>query len=100
MRKSYRISGPAQICFSGGRTSGYLLQEILNSNGGLPTDCSVVFTNTGKDVEATLEFIEEVSHRFAVKIRWLEWATMMSHSSIACVAIDALNACIAIESIR
>lgn len=83
-KAAYRISGPTQICFSGGRTSSYLLHELLDVNGGLPSDCHVVFTNTGKEVEATLEFIEEVSHRFGVKIIWLEWDGFIPPGRSAC----------------
>ena len=35
----YLITGPAVIAFSGGRTSGYMLHEIIAAHGGtLPPD--------------------------------------------------------------
>lgn len=73
MRNPYVIDGPAQICFSGGRTSGYMLHQILEANGGLPKDVHVTFENTGKEREETLAFIRECSIRWGVHINWLEW---------------------------
>lgn len=66
MQSPYIIKGPAQICFSGGRSSGYLLHQILEVNGGLPDQCVVTFQNTGKEVIETLDFIAEVSARWNV----------------------------------
>lgn len=65
--------GHVQICFSGGRTSGFLLHSILEANGGLPDRCKVIFTNTGREFEQTLDFVAEVGRRFAVPIVWLEY---------------------------
>lgn len=59
------------INFSGGRTSGMLLWGMLQD--GLPADTKVVFCNTGKEHEATLEFVHECSSRWGVEIIWLEW---------------------------
>ena len=66
--------GPVQICFSGGRTSAFLLHEILSANGGLPADAEVIFTNTGAEHPATLDFVAEVSDRWSVPVTWLEYA--------------------------
>ena len=39
MLNPYLIKGPALISFSGGRTSGYMLNHILEAHGGrLPDD--------------------------------------------------------------
>jgi 3'-phosphoadenosine 5'-phosphosulfate sulfotransferase (PAPS reductase)/FAD synthetase len=66
--------GNVQVCFSGGRTSGFLLHRLLEANGGLPADrCEVVFTNTGLEHPATLDFVAEVAERWAVPITWLEY---------------------------
>lgn len=70
----YRIDGPAQICFSGGRSSAYMLYQILQANGGLPPDVFVTFQNTGKEREETLLFVRECGERWGVPIRWLEYA--------------------------
>jgi len=70
----YRITGPALISFSGGRTSGYMLKQILDAHGGaLPRDVFVAFMNTGKEFEQTLAFVSECSSRWEVPIVWLEF---------------------------
>lgn len=69
----YLISGPVQICFSGGRTSGYMLNRILDANGGLPAHVHATFQNTGKEREQTLDFVQECGERWGVPITWLEW---------------------------
>lgn len=70
----YRISGPAVISFSGGRTSAFMLHEILRAHDGkLPDDVVVAFANTGKEREETLRFVHECGSRWNVKIHWLEW---------------------------
>lgn len=70
----YLISGPALISFSGGRTSAYMLHEILRAHGGkLPDDVLVAFANTGKEREETLRFVHECGSRWGVKVHWLEW---------------------------
>jgi 3'-phosphoadenosine 5'-phosphosulfate sulfotransferase (PAPS reductase)/FAD synthetase len=70
----YKLTEPAQICFSGGRTSAYMLYQILDANDGLPMDAHIVFQNTGKEREETLAFIRECGLRWNVQIVWLEWA--------------------------
>lgn len=70
----YLITGPALISFSGGRTSAFMLHEILSAHDGkLPDDVVVAFANTGKEREETLRFVHECSSRWGVKIHWLEW---------------------------
>lgn len=70
----YFIEGPALISFSGGRTSGYMLKQILDAHGGtLPEDVHVCFANTGKEREETLRFVYECATRWDVKVNWLEW---------------------------
>lgn len=65
--------GNVQIAFSGGRTSGYMLHEILEANGGLPSRAIVSFQNTGREMPQTLDFVREVGERFGVPIVWLEY---------------------------
>jgi 3'-phosphoadenosine 5'-phosphosulfate sulfotransferase (PAPS reductase)/FAD synthetase len=73
-RNPYLIQGPALISFSGGRTSGYMLKQILDAHGGtLPDDVRVTFANTGKEMPETLDFVQECSSRWDVPIIWLEW---------------------------
>ena len=72
----YRITGPTCISFSGGRTSAYMLRMVLDEHGGtLPADCHVVFANTGKEHEATLDFVRECSQRWGVPIAWVEYTS-------------------------
>jgi 3'-phosphoadenosine 5'-phosphosulfate sulfotransferase (PAPS reductase)/FAD synthetase len=72
-RDPFKIDGPTCISFSGGRTSAYMLWLTLQSNGGLPADCSICFGNTGKEDEATLVFIDACSKAWNVPINWLEY---------------------------
>lgn len=73
MINPYKIQAPALISFSGGRTSGYMLWNILKAyEGNLPDDIWVVFANTGKESPETLDFIKEVSDKWDVHINWLE----------------------------
>lgn len=74
MSNPYLITGPALISFSGGRTSAYMLHEILKAHDGkLPDDVVVAFANTGKEREETLRFVHECGSRWGVKIHWLEY---------------------------
>jgi len=69
----YKIDGPALISFSGGRTSGFMLHNIIQAHGGkLPDDIHVVFANTGKEAPETLDFVHEISQKWDIKIHWLE----------------------------
>lgn len=78
MTNPYLIEGPALISFSGGRTSAFMLKQILDAHGGtLPADVHVCFANTGKEREETLRFVHECSSRWGVNIRWLEWASRL-----------------------
>lgn len=70
----YKIDGPALISFSGGRTSAYMLKQIIDAhNGAIPNDVHVVFANTGLEREETLRFVHECGSRWNVRIHWLEW---------------------------
>lgn len=65
--------GNVKIAFSGGRTSGYMLHEILTANGDLPDRVKVIFANTGREMPETLDFVQECSQRWSVPITWLEY---------------------------
>lgn len=79
--------GNVQIAFSGGRTSGYMLHEILAANGPLPERAVVSFQNTGREMPETLDFVQEVGDRWSVHIVWLEYRAVppffeqVSHNS-------------------
>lgn len=73
MSNPYKIKGPALISFSGGRTSAFMLWNILQAHGGvLPDDIYVTFANTGKEAPETLDFVHEIEQKWDVKIYWLE----------------------------
>ena len=75
MIDSFRIDGPTCISFSGGRTSAYMLWRVLQSNGGkLPAETVACFANTGKEDEATLEFVRNCAEAWNVPITWIEFA--------------------------
>lgn len=73
--KPYKITEPTSISFSGGRTSAYMLYKVLQEGGGqLPNEAKVIFCNTGKEEEATLQFVNDCSQHWKVEITWLEFA--------------------------
>lgn len=73
-RSPYFITGPALISFSGGRTSAFMLWMILMAHGGrLPANVIVVFANTGKERQETLDFIARCATEWGVHVIWLEW---------------------------
>ena len=65
--------GNVLISFSGGRTSGYMLHQILEANDGLPDRAKVTFANTGREMPETLDFVHECGERWGVPITWLEY---------------------------
>lgn len=73
MTDPFKITGPTCISFSGGRTSAYMLWRVLQSNEGLPDEAIVCFANTGKEEEATLEFVRDCAEYWQVPITWLEY---------------------------
>ena len=59
---------------SGGRSSGYLLRQVLDAHGGsLPARCEAVFANTGRERAETRDFVAAMSDRWGVPITWLEF---------------------------
>lgn len=71
IRNPFKLEGNARISFSGGRTSGYMLWRLLQE--GLTPTTHVLFANTGKEREATLEFVRDVSLHWGIEIHWLEY---------------------------
>ena len=70
----YYINEPAVISFSGGRSSAYMLHEILKAHDfKLPDYVKVIFANTGKEMPQTLDFVKDVGLNWAVDIVWLEY---------------------------
>lgn len=74
MSNPYRIDSPTCISFSGGRTSAYMLYKVLEANEmKLPEEAIVCFANTGKEDEATLQFVKDCQDNWNVPITWLEY---------------------------
>lgn len=70
----YVLKNPTVISFSGGRTSAFMLKQILDANGGqLPKDAYAVFCNTGLEHDGTYRFIQECELNWGVPVVWLEW---------------------------
>jgi 3'-phosphoadenosine 5'-phosphosulfate sulfotransferase (PAPS reductase)/FAD synthetase len=52
-----------------------MLHKVLETGGGqLPNQAKVIFCNTGKEEEATLQFVNDCSKNWNVEITWLEFA--------------------------
>jgi 3'-phosphoadenosine 5'-phosphosulfate sulfotransferase (PAPS reductase)/FAD synthetase len=74
MSNPYDILEPTVISFSGGRTSAFMLHKVLLNGGGqLPSQAKVIFANTGKEHEATLEFVYQCEQKWNIPIVWLEY---------------------------
>lgn len=74
--------GNVQIAFSGGRTSAYMLHQIMKANSGLPDRVEVTFQNTGREMPQTLDFVAEVGRQWGVMITWLEYLPTAPHFQI------------------
>jgi 3'-phosphoadenosine 5'-phosphosulfate sulfotransferase (PAPS reductase)/FAD synthetase len=69
----YLINESQVISFSGGRTSGFMLWQIIQAHGGvLPEYVKVVFANTGLEHPATLQFVQDVSDNIT-PVTWVEY---------------------------
>ena len=70
----FLITEPTVISFSGGRTSAYMLWRVLQAHDmSLPSNAKVIFCNTGKEHEATLDFVQDIEKQWNVPIVWLEY---------------------------
>jgi hypothetical protein len=65
----FDIHGPAVISFSGGRTSGYMLRQVLDA--GLRPDVHVIFADTGKERPETYDFVRACAEHWQVAIQWV-----------------------------
>ena len=61
------------VNFSGGRSSAFMLRQILDANHGIPENAFVVFCNTGKERPETLDFVHKVGENWGIDITWLEY---------------------------
>lgn len=62
---------PLVISFSGGRTSAYMTKLLLEKYRG-KRDIAVIYANTGKEREETLEFIHNCDTHFKFNTIWIE----------------------------
>jgi 3'-phosphoadenosine 5'-phosphosulfate sulfotransferase (PAPS reductase)/FAD synthetase len=60
------------ISFSGGRTSAFMCLELLKDDKY--KEAAIIFSNTGKEKEETLEFVNNVDKLIGNKIVWVEYA--------------------------
>lgn len=80
------MDSQTMISFSGGRTSALMTIELLK----MPQyrDAMVVFANTGKENESTLQFVKQVNEWIGGRIVWVEynpdpavWYNIVSYST-------------------
>ena len=64
------------VSFSGGRTSGFMAYYLKKTYKG---EICFVFANTGKEVEATLEFIDQCDTRWNLNLNWIEYDPQKEH---------------------
>tara|TARA_R110000796_G_C14447532_1_gene423037 strand:+ start:48 stop:899 length:852 start_codon:yes stop_codon:yes gene_type:complete len=60
------------VSFSGGRTSAFMSQYIINSDTYKDFEKVFVFANTGKEHEKTLDFVERCDKEFGMNLVWVE----------------------------
>jgi len=60
-----------------------MLRCILDAYGSaLPSDVHVVFANTGKERNETLDFVRDCADQWGVKVTWLEYALGESYREV------------------
>jgi hypothetical protein len=80
------------ISFSGGRTSAYMTKLLLDHYQDV-YDMIVVFANTGKEREETLEFVKKCDELFLFNTVWIEAITNPEHGKgIKAKIVDFNNA--------
>ena len=73
-RNPFLLDRPARVALSGGRTSGLMAWKIREAFGGtIPDDVYFTFANTGREVEETLRFVQEMDARWRLRVRWVEY---------------------------
>jgi len=91
MLNPFKITEPTCISFSGGRTSAYMLWRVLQANQGLPDEAIVCFANTGKEHEATLEFVRDCGQQWGIPIHWLEFVSRSGENKFIEVDFDTAS---------
>ena len=76
MIKSEKIKSsvdlPILISFSGGRTSAFMAKLLMEHRALADRPKVVCFANTGKEFQATLDFVNECDVRWNLNVVWLE----------------------------
>ena len=74
---------PLVVAFSGGRTSGMMLRYLLDTEEKQPI---VLFANTGKERDETLQFVHDVETNWDIPIVWLQLTLVpASEEIIRCI---------------
>lgn len=80
------------ISFSGGRSSGYMLHQILQAMGGQQPNVHILFANTGKEMPETLDFVRDCEVNFGCRITWLEYRFDFDKRKSGFVVVDHATA--------
>lgn len=72
------------VCFSGGRTSGYMLHRLIKQHGieTIRNEWKVLFANTGRERNETLDFVRDVEVNWGVPIVWMEYTRVKAEQWI------------------
>jgi 3'-phosphoadenosine 5'-phosphosulfate sulfotransferase (PAPS reductase)/FAD synthetase len=82
------------ISFSGGRTSAFMTQYIINSDKYKDFEKVVVFANTSKEEKETLDFVNECDIRWNLNVVWIEAVINKSKGiGTGYKVVDYNNAC-------
>jgi 3'-phosphoadenosine 5'-phosphosulfate sulfotransferase (PAPS reductase)/FAD synthetase len=65
--------GNVQVCLSGGRSSAYMLARLADENDITDPRVQIIFTNTGREMPETLDFVRDLQAHFGAPIVWLEY---------------------------
>lgn len=73
MQKKHKEENPRLfISFSGGETSGYMSQFLINNLPKQYDEVLVLFANTGQENEETLKFVKKCDEYFNLNVVWVE----------------------------
>lgn len=61
------------LSLSGGRSSAYKIWHIIEANGGLPPGAIVNFENSGREWNATLDFVDMIDKTLGLDVHYLEY---------------------------
>lgn len=74
------------VSFSFGQTSGYMLRRLMDAHAkDFDKKFSVIYDNTGREYNETLDFGHEVETRWGVPIIWLEYCRVNGEHSVKVV---------------